>query len=148
QYTEQDQRSRHGRLGARARHLFPVAVGFAFHADSCIWRPRRKAASRRIACCEARQGAFRVHGARLLPGAACGRAGRLPPLRHSGLRGQMTHHDDNRASAPDSGEGELEALDEATGLPWPRSWRGVYAFVLVCLALWVTMLVVLERSFS
>jgi hypothetical protein len=25
-----------------------------------------------------------------------------------------------------------EVDDDATGLPWPRSWRGVYAFVITC----------------
>jgi hypothetical protein len=60
----------------------------------------------------------------------------------------MTDHDESRADAPESGERAPDALDQATGLPWPRSWRGIYAFVLVCLVLWVMMLVVLERSFS
>jgi hypothetical protein len=59
----------------------------------------------------------------------------------------MTHHDDNRAGAPKSSDPALEPLDEATGLPWPQTWRGVYAFVLICFTLWVLFLVVLERSF-
>jgi hypothetical protein len=37
---------------------------------------------------------------------------------------------------------------EATGLPWPRTWRGVYAVVLLCFVAWVVLLVVLERSYS
>jgi hypothetical protein len=53
----------------------------------------------------------------------------------------MTDHHDDRAGAP-------ESLDEATGLPWPKTWPAVYAFVLICFSLWVILLVVLERSFS
>ena len=41
-----------------------------------------------------------------------------------------------------------EPQDEATGLPWPRTWPGVYAVVLICFVAWVVLLVVLERSFS
>ena len=41
-----------------------------------------------------------------------------------------------------------EPQDVATGLPWPRTWRGVYAVVLICFVAWVVLLVVLERSFS
>jgi hypothetical protein len=60
----------------------------------------------------------------------------------------MTHHDNDRAGSPNSSAPELETLDEATGLPWPQSWPPVYAFVLICFAIWVAILVVLERSFS
>jgi hypothetical protein len=60
----------------------------------------------------------------------------------------MTDHDLDRAGAPKSSDPALESLDQATGLPWPRTWRGVYAFVLICFTLWVILLVVLERSFS
>ena len=38
--------------------------------------------------------------------------------------------------------------DEATGLPWPQSWRGVYGFVLGVFVLWVTLLTVLTQSYS
>ena len=41
-----------------------------------------------------------------------------------------------------------QPLDEETGLPWPRTWPGVYAVVLICFVAWVVLLVVLERSFS
>jgi hypothetical protein len=37
--------------------------------------------------------------------------------------------------------------DEATGLPWPRTWPGVYAVVMICFVAWVVLLVVLERSY-
>ena len=38
--------------------------------------------------------------------------------------------------------------DSSTGLPWPRTWSGVYLFVIGCFVTWVTLLVVLERVFS
>jgi hypothetical protein len=60
----------------------------------------------------------------------------------------MTDLHDDRAGAPKSSDPALESLDQATGLPWPQSWQGVYAFVLVCFTLWVILLVLLERSFS
>jgi hypothetical protein len=37
--------------------------------------------------------------------------------------------------------------DGSTGLPWPRTWGGVYSLVLACFVTWVTLLVVLERVF-
>ncbi len=44
-------------------------------------------------------------------------------------------------SAPDSHE-------ESTGLPWVRSWRGVYAIVVGSFVLWVVMLTLLREWFS
>jgi hypothetical protein len=44
--------------------------------------------------------------------------------------------------APPGGE------DETTGLPWFRTWRGVYAFVLVTFILWVVLLLALTLSYS
>jgi hypothetical protein len=38
--------------------------------------------------------------------------------------------------------------DETTGLPWFRTWRGVYIFVLVTFILWVVLLLALTLSFS
>jgi hypothetical protein len=38
--------------------------------------------------------------------------------------------------------------DAATGLPWLRSWRAVYLFVLGCFALWVALLVIFGRLFA
>jgi hypothetical protein len=37
--------------------------------------------------------------------------------------------------------------DEVTGLPWPHTWPGVYAAVMICFVTWVVLLVVLERSY-
>jgi hypothetical protein len=59
----------------------------------------------------------------------------------------MILHDDDRAGHTHAGAPELEPLDAATGLPWPRTWPGVYTVVLICFVVWVTLLVVLERSF-
>jgi hypothetical protein len=56
----------------------------------------------------------------------------------------MTHHDDDQAGRSHA----TDPADEATGLPWPRTWPGVYAVVLVCFVAWVVLLVVLERSYS
>jgi hypothetical protein len=38
--------------------------------------------------------------------------------------------------------------DEATGLPWPTTWPGVYAVVLVSFVVWVALLAALKLSFS
>ena len=38
--------------------------------------------------------------------------------------------------------------DEATGLPWPKSWPGVYALVVGCFVTYVVLLVVLKQAFS
>jgi hypothetical protein len=35
-----------------------------------------------------------------------------------------------------------------TGLPWFRTWRGVYLFVFGCFILWVALLFALTRIFS
>ena len=60
----------------------------------------------------------------------------------------MTIHDDDRAAPSHPPVIADELLDGATGLPWPRTWRAVYAVVLICFVAWVVLLVVLERSFS
>ena len=52
----------------------------------------------------------------------------------------MTIDDDDRADSPPP--------DDATGLPWPRTWPGVYAVVLIGFVAWVVLLVALERGFS
>ncbi len=38
--------------------------------------------------------------------------------------------------------------DETTGLPWPRSWRGVYTVVMLVFVVWVGLLALLTRMFS
>ena len=60
----------------------------------------------------------------------------------------MTLHDDDRAGRPHSPAPADEPPDGKTGLPWPRTWPGVYAVVVVCFIMWVVLLVMLERSFS
>ena len=37
---------------------------------------------------------------------------------------------------------------EATGLPWLRTWRGVYLFVIGCFAACVALLALFTRVFS
>jgi hypothetical protein len=41
-----------------------------------------------------------------------------------------------------------DSQDELTGLPWLRTWRGVYLFVFGCFVLWVVLLLALTMSFS
>jgi hypothetical protein len=38
--------------------------------------------------------------------------------------------------------------DKETGLPWFKTWRGVYIFVLVSFVIWVGLLVALTVTFS
>jgi hypothetical protein len=38
--------------------------------------------------------------------------------------------------------------DDDTGLPWVRSWNGVYLMVIISFILWVTLLVALTDFFS
>jgi len=38
--------------------------------------------------------------------------------------------------------------DESTGLPWPRTWRGVYLFVFGCFVLVVIALTLFARLFA
>jgi hypothetical protein len=52
------------------------------------------------------------------------------------------------AAAPHPPVSADEPQDEATGLPWPRTWPVVYAVVVICFVGWVVLLVALERSFS
>ena len=56
--------------------------------------------------------------------------------------------DDEPAGPPHPPGPEDQPRDEATGLPWPRTWPGVYGVVMICFVAWVVLLVVLERSFS
>ncbi len=41
-----------------------------------------------------------------------------------------------------------DAGEATTGLPWPRTWPGVYAFVFGSFLMWVALLVVLKAVFS
>jgi hypothetical protein len=43
---------------------------------------------------------------------------------------------------------EQTPSDETTGFPGLRTWRGVYAFVLVVFAIWIALLIALTRAFS
>ncbi|HWA08799.1 MAG TPA: hypothetical protein VG838_04950 [Opitutaceae bacterium] len=38
--------------------------------------------------------------------------------------------------------------EEGPGLPWPRSWRGVYVFVAIVFVVWVALLWLLPRIFG
>jgi hypothetical protein len=41
-------------------------------------------------------------------------------------------------------QGRAEEFGEETGLPWFRTWRGVYLFVLGSLVLWIALLYALS----
>lgn len=43
---------------------------------------------------------------------------------------------------------EPKPSDETTGLPVLRTWRGVYAFVLITFAVWILLLLLLTKAFS
>jgi hypothetical protein len=38
--------------------------------------------------------------------------------------------------------------DDKTGLPWLRTWKGVYLVVIISFVLWVALLIVLTDFFS
>ena len=40
------------------------------------------------------------------------------------------------------------SIDDATGLPWPHTWPGVYALVITSFTLWVVLLSAFESIFS
>jgi hypothetical protein len=60
----------------------------------------------------------------------------------------MTTPDDNNGPADRPPGDAGDPGDEATGLPWPRTWAGVYVLVTGCFVAWVVLLVVLELVFS
>jgi len=43
--------------------------------------------------------------------------------------------------------GPSDDSDKLTGLPWLRTWRGVYVFVFGFFVLWVVLLLVLTLSY-
>ena len=47
-----------------------------------------------------------------------------------------------------SGTSPAPVDDRATGLPLLRTWRAVYAFVVVAFLTWVAILTALQRVFS
>jgi hypothetical protein len=59
----------------------------------------------------------------------------------------MTLNDDDADGPAHPGPPAVEPPDGATGLPWLRTWPGVYALVLICFIMWVVLLAVLERSY-
>ena len=60
----------------------------------------------------------------------------------------MTLSDLDGPFLPHSRDHTDEPPEDSTGLPWPRTWTGVYLFVMGCFVMWVVLLVVLERVFS
>jgi hypothetical protein len=60
----------------------------------------------------------------------------------------MTLHDDDSPGRPQPPDRADEPPDGSTGLPWPRTWPGVYALVMGCFVAWVALLVALEWIYS
>jgi hypothetical protein len=60
----------------------------------------------------------------------------------------MTLSEENSRGLTHSSAHADKPPDSLTGLPWPRTWPGVYLFVMGCFVTWVALLVVLERVFS
>ena len=60
----------------------------------------------------------------------------------------MNPPDDQTAGSPGRKPGHMDSNDRETGLPWLRTWRGVYLFVFGCFALWVVLLVMLTVIYS
>jgi len=52
------------------------------------------------------------------------------------------------ANTTRTGKVPPKPADESTGLPWFRTWRVVYWFVIGCFVLYVVLLTVFSRAFS
>jgi hypothetical protein len=61
------------------------------------------------------------------------------------IRGQKTTA---LAMIPAPDQNPAEPDDASTGLPWPRTWRGVYLFVFGCFVLVVIALTLFARFFA
>lgn len=48
-------------------------------------------------------------------------------------------------TTPDDANAAPDPENETTGLPWFRTWRGVYLFVTVCFVAYVIFLVAMPR---
>jgi hypothetical protein len=56
---------------------------------------------------------------------------------------------EQKSAAENSSRESADAKNAGTtGLPWLRTWRGVYVFVIGCFVLYVVLLAVLTRTFS
>ena len=122
QRAEPDRRARLRRLGAGARPLLRRALGqgsitplFSMHDT------RRAAAKGSLDRREARQGRVRVHGPRLLPAAARGRARRLSALREPPLLWPLTTNSGRRSSA--AGGAGISSCSATLAACWSRSSR-------------------------
>ena len=49
---------------------------------------------------------------------------------------------------PESLSTPSDKLNETTGLPWLRTWKGVYLFVIGSFVLWVLLLLALTVVYS
>jgi len=60
----------------------------------------------------------------------------------------MNPPDDQTDASFSTTPGSGDSSDRETGLPWLRTWSGVYLFVFGCFALWVMLLVMLTVIYS
>ncbi len=60
----------------------------------------------------------------------------------------MKRADDNTRAANASPETAGNGQNESIGLPWFRTWRDVYVFVISCFVLYVIVLAIFSRVFS
>lgn len=54
----------------------------------------------------------------------------------------------NHSGSTGNGVPTIRPEEEATGFPGLRTWRDVYVLVLILFALYVVLLIALERKFS
>jgi hypothetical protein len=61
----------------------------------------------------------------------------------------MMSPEDNTARTENASTGPaVENQNDSPGLPWFRTWRGVYLFTFGCFVLYVVLLTVFSRVFS
>jgi hypothetical protein len=59
----------------------------------------------------------------------------------------MTFQEDETTGQPEEWTISDDPPVEPPGLPWPRTWPGVYLVVFGSFVTWVTLLIILERVF-
>ena len=92
-----------------------------------------------LACRAIWEGLLRLHRPRVFSATSRRRARRVSFVRQYDFTRQMKPPNATEPSARET---------EATGLPWPRTWPGVYLFVIGSFILWVALLVALTDFFA
>lgn len=60
----------------------------------------------------------------------------------------MGENNSNRLQSPTDPNAPVLDSVEPPGLPWFRTWRGVYCFVIGCFVAYIILLAVLSRIYS